>query len=33
MEQTTVYVVDSAGYLLPDQVTERIHALKRIFRR
>ncbi|WP_338471739.1 4-hydroxy-2-oxovalerate aldolase [Niallia sp. XMNu-256] len=24
----TVYVVDSAGYLVPDQVTERIHALK-----
>jgi 4-hydroxy 2-oxovalerate aldolase len=24
----SVYVVDSAGYLVPDQVTERIHALK-----
>ena len=32
MEQISVYVVDSAGYLLPDQVRERIRALKAIFR-
>ena len=25
-----VYVVDSAGYLVPDQVTERIHAIKEL---
>ena len=28
MVADSVYVVDSAGYLVPDQVTERIHALK-----